>query len=57
MTLETGLAVPAIASDFIVFIIHICLIVFMAINAGKRCPVGRIGMAVCTGIPLFPVFS
>jgi hypothetical protein len=55
VALETGLAVPAIVANITVFIIHTCLIVFMAIDAGKGCPVSRIGMAVGTGIPLSPV--
>ena len=57
MARKTGLAVPAIAADITVFIIHVCLIMYMAIDAGKGCPVRRIGMAVCTGIPLSLVSS
>jgi len=54
MTLETGLAGPGISVHPPVFIVHICLVVFMATDAGE-CTIVRIGMAFRTGIPFSPV--
>lgn len=51
MTLETGRAGPGISIHFLVLIVHIRLVVFMAISAGKGSIVG-IGMTFCAGIPL-----
>ncbi len=56
----TGITVNTainISADFLVFIIHFCLIVFMTINAFKTGKIILINMTITTGIPLSPVFT
>ena len=51
MALETGIAVILVTADIIVLIIHICLVMFMAVNATEHGVIGRICMTIGTGSP------
>jgi len=58
MAAETLRTVVRIATDFSnMFIIHICLIVFMAIDTTKYRVIGNVCMTVAAGIPFSLVLT
>lgn len=57
MAIVTCQAVVTIPRHAIMLIVHVCLVVFMAINATEDRIISRIGVAIGTGIPFSVMFS
>lgn len=52
-----GITVPRIASDPLVLVVHVGLVMRMAVDATENAVIVRIRMAVGTGFPLTAVIS